>query len=136
MSEIAHDAIVRKVDSNSVTVTLLNKVSCSGCQAEKACGVSGKESKTITVAGNYDVKPGDRVFVTMKQSDGYRAVFLGYLLPLLIFIFFLVLLSALSVKELTAGLISLGTLIPYYLLFLLFRKSLASGISFHIKLSS
>lgn len=136
MSEIAHDAIVRKVDSNSVTVKLLNQISCSGCQAEKACGVSGKESKTITIAGNYDVKPGDRVSVTMQQSAGYRAVFLGYILPLFIFIFFLVLLSALSVKELTAGLISLGTLIPYYLLFLLFRKSIASGISFHINIPS
>lgn len=134
MAEIAHDAIVRRIDSNSVTVTLLNHESCAGCHAEKACGVSGKETKTVVIEGNYDVKPGSRVTVTMKLSDGYRALFLGYLLPLFIFIFFLVLLSALSVDELPAGLISLGVLVPYYLLFYLFRTSIYSGISFKLKI--
>lgn len=133
MTEIAHDAIVRTIDSNSVTVTLLNNESCAGCHAEKACGVSGKESKTIIIEGIYDLTPGSKVTVTMKQSDGYRALFLGYLLPLLIFLFFIVLLSALSVDELLSGLISLGTLVPYYLLFFLFRKSIYTGVTFNIK---
>jgi len=132
MTEIAHDAIVRSICSNSVTVTLLNNESCSGCQAEKSCG-AGKESKTVIVEGKYNVQPGDKVTVTMRLSDGYRALFLGYLVPLVIFLFFLVILSALSVNELLAGLISLGTLAPYYLMFFLFRKSIFTGISFNIK---
>jgi sigma-E factor negative regulatory protein RseC len=133
-TEIAHDAIVRSIDSNSVTVLLLNNEGCSGCHAEKACGVSGKESKTIIIEGKYNVKPGNRVTVTMKLSDGYRALFLGYLLPLAIFLVCLVFLSAFSVNELLSGLISLGALVPYYLIFFLFRKLIYTGISFNIKM--
>ncbi len=133
MTEIAHDAIVRRIDGDAVTVALLNHESCCGCQAEKVCNAPGKENKTIRITGNYNVCIGDRVTVTMKLSDGFRALFLGYLLPLLIFLFTLILLSAFSVHELLAGFISLCTLVPYYLVFSLFRKSIQTGISFHLK---
>lgn len=132
-TEITHDAIVSSIDNNSVTVTLMNNESCSGCHAESTCSISGSGNKTLVIGGKYNLKPGNKVIVTMKLSAGYYALFFGYLLPLFIFIFFLVLLNALSVKELFSGLISLGTLIPYYLIFSLFRKSMNSRFSFNIK---
>jgi sigma-E factor negative regulatory protein RseC len=132
-TEIKHDAIVQTIDNNSVTVVLLNNVRCSGCHAEKACGISGNESKTIVIWGRYNLKPGNKITVTMKLSDGYRALFLGYLLPLLIFLFCLVFLSSLLVNELLSGLIALGTLILYYLIFYLFNKSINAKFSFNIK---
>jgi positive regulator of sigma E activity len=134
MTGIAHDAIVRQIDGDSVTVVLLNHENCAGCHAEKACGISSGESKTVLITGKYNVKPGDRVTVTMKQSDGFMALFLGYLLPLIVFLFSLILLNAFSANELLSGLISLGILVPYYLLFSLFRKSMNTRFSFHIKM--
>jgi positive regulator of sigma E activity len=132
-TEIIHDAIVRSINENSVTVTLLNNDCCSGCQSEKVCGIAGKEVKTIKIPGKFQLIPGNKVTVIMKLSDGYLALFLGYLLPLLIFLSFLVVLNALSVSELYSGLIALGTLIPYYLIFSLFRKSINTRFSFNLK---
>ena len=46
---------------------------------------------------------GEEVNVVMSQSQGFRAFFLGYLLPFLIIMFILITLTALGVKELLAG---------------------------------
>lgn len=132
-AEIAHEAIVQSNDRGSVTLLLLNKGSCSGCSAEKSCGMSENSTKEINIEGSYDVSPGSRVTVLMKQSSGFMALFLGYLLPLLLFIVSIVLLSIFSVAELTAGLIALGVLIPYYIFLTFFRKSMRQQFSFTIK---
>jgi sigma-E factor negative regulatory protein RseC len=131
-SVIAHDAIVQSIDSSSVRLLLLNKGSCSGCNAGKSCGMSGSDTRELSIEGTFDVSPGSRVTVVLKQSSGFLALFLGYLLPLLIFLVSLVLLNIFSVDELASGLISLGMFIPYYLLLSLFRSSIRQKFSFTI----
>lgn len=131
-SVIAHDAIVQSIDSSSVTLLLLNKGSCSGCNAEKSCGMSGSDTRELCIEGTFDINPGSRVTVVLKQSSGFLALFLGYILPLFIFLVSIVLLNIFSVAELASGLISLGMLIPYYLLLSLFRSSIRQKFSFTI----
>jgi positive regulator of sigma E activity len=133
-SEIVHDAIVQNSDNQSVTVLLSGNGSCSGCDAEKTCGASGNDRKEVVIKGNYDLRPGSNVTVIMKQSAGFLALFLGYLLPLLLFLICMIILNSFSVNELLSGLISLGSLIPYYLLLTLFRKSINRKFSFTLKI--
>lgn len=130
---ISHDGIVQKTDSNSVIVRILSSPACSGCHAEGFCSLSGKEEKTIQVAGRYNVEIGATVTVLMKRSMGYSALLLGYVLPLFVLVIMLVILISLSVSELTAGLLSLLALIPYYLTLYFFRKRINNKFTFTIK---
>jgi sigma-E factor negative regulatory protein RseC len=130
---INHTAIVQTADSKSVTVEITAASACSGCHAEGSCSMSGKEQKIINISGRYDVKPGDSVTVLMKQSMGYVALFFGYLLPLLILILSLIIMIRLDVPELIAGLTSIGSVIPYYMILWLFRRQLNEKFTFTLK---
>jgi sigma-E factor negative regulatory protein RseC len=130
---IHHDGTVKKVDDNSVLVSIISASSCSGCHAEGICGLSGKEEKTIDLKGKYNVAPGDKVTILMEQSTGYKAVVLSYLIPLVIVITSLAMLNSLSVSELTAGLVSILLLGPYFFILYLFRKRINRSFTFTLK---
>ncbi len=130
---INHDGIVQKSDDKSVTVSIISSAACSGCHAEGSCSMSGKEEKIIEVPGRYSVSAGDRVVVIMKQSMGYTALFLGYLLPLIIVIITLIILISVKTPELTAGLTSLAVLIPYYSALWFMRNRINEKFTFTLK---
>jgi sigma-E factor negative regulatory protein RseC len=133
LGTICHDGTVKKVDDNSVLVSIISVSACSGCHAEGICGLSGKEEKTIDVKGKYNVSPGDKVTILMEQSTGYKAVVLSYLIPLVIVITSLVGLNSFSVSELTAGLVSILLLGPYFFILYLFRKKINRSFTFTLK---
>jgi sigma-E factor negative regulatory protein RseC len=130
---IQHDGVVQQADGKSVFVKITSLHACSGCHAEGSCALTGKEEKIIEVLGNYSVKIGDLVTVMMTQSMGYTAVLLGYILPLIIVILTLIILISFSITELTAGLLSLSVLAPYYFLMYIFRNKIDKKFTFTIK---
>lgn len=132
-STINHLGIVQKTDNKYVTVSISTTSACSGCHAEGSCTLSGKEEKIIEVSGSYNVKVGDTVTILMKQSMGYVALFLGYILPLISVIVILIILLSLKVTELTAGLTSLSILIPYYTVLYFFRNHINEKFIFKLK---
>jgi sigma-E factor negative regulatory protein RseC len=131
--EISHEGIVRQSYGNSISVLLSPKTGCTGCLEKNSCNLSGKADKIISIPGNYNLRPGDPVIVSMKQSMGYFALLLGYILPLFLVFFLLVLLLSLSVNELLSGLLSIVILIPYYVLLIAFRNRINKKISFTLK---
>lgn len=130
---IEHDGIVQDSGNGSVTVRISSASACSGCHAEGSCTMSGKEEKIIDVTGSYNVSPGDKVTVLLQQSAGFTALFMGYIIPLLLVVTLLVILISASVNELTAGLFSIGILIPYYFILRLLRDRIAKKFTFTIK---
>ena len=130
---IEHDGIVANADDRTVTVKIVSNSACSGCHAEGFCMVSDKKEKDIIVPGKYTVAPGDCVIVQMKKSMGYKALFIGYILPLLVFLVAMILFAAFSVGEIYAGLGALVILIPYYLILWFFRKRIDNNFTFTIK---
>lgn len=130
---IQHDGTVRKVDGSSVLVSITSNASCSGCHAEGLCGISGKEEKTIDIKGSYNISPGDQVTVLMDQSTGFKAVALSYLVPLVIVVASLVVMNLLSFNELTAGLVSISLLVPWFLILHFFRNRINRSFTFTIK---
>ncbi|MEI6048502.1 MAG: SoxR reducing system RseC family protein [Bacteroidota bacterium] len=133
ITTINHEGIVRKIDKKSAIVIISATSACSGCHAEGSCTLSGKEEKIIEVSGSYNVKPGDTVTILMKQSMGYAALFLGYLFPLISVVVILIILISMKVPELSAGLISLGMVIPYYIILYLFRRRINEKFTFTLK---
>lgn len=132
-SEITHDGIVQSTDSKSVTVMLSPNVSCAGCSASRSCNPSGSDNKLVRVEGSFNVIPGEKVIVAMKQSLGYSALFLGYILPLISVVLTLIILLSLSFSELISGLVSIAVLIPYYIFLFAFRKLIGRKFSFTLK---
>lgn len=130
---IEHSGVVQSVEEKSVNVRIVSHPSCAGCAATNICDVSGMSEKVITTLRNVDVKPGERVTVIMSQSQGYRALFLGYLFPFLIVLVLLIVLISAGLGELYSGLISLGSLVPYYLVVWLRRENIGKSFSFSIK---
>jgi sigma-E factor negative regulatory protein RseC len=130
---INHDGIVKENSGKSVIVSISASSACSGCHARGTCSTFGNEEKMIEVEGKYNVKPGDTVTVMMMQSMGYKALFLGYILPFISVLLTLITLISLDFRELTAGLASLAVLIPYYLILAFFRKRINEKFTFTLK---
>jgi sigma-E factor negative regulatory protein RseC len=130
---IKHKGIVQKADDKNVIVSISSESACSGCNAEGSCKLSGNEEKIVEVAGSYKVKPGDTVTILMKQSMGYAALFLGYILPLISVIAILIILISSKVSELVAGLASIAILIPYYIILWFFRNRINEKFTFTLK---
>jgi len=130
---IQHNGTVEKVEGSSVFVSIKSGSGCSGCHAESICSLAGQEEKIVDVKGKYNVSPGDSVIVLMKQSAGYKAVFLSYLIPLAIVIAGLFILNSLSINELLAGLGSIFLLVPYFLILYIFRAKINRSFTFTLK---
>ena len=130
---INHEGIVQENSGNSVKISFTSSSACSGCREKGSCNISGTEEKQVVVNGCYDVKPGDAVTILMKQSMGYSALFLGYILPFLLILAMLITLVSFNVSELITGLISLAVLLPYYSILYLFRKRVNEKFTFTIK---
>jgi positive regulator of sigma E activity len=130
---VQHVGMVQKVDTNSVVVKILPESACAGCHAEGYCSLSRQDEKTVSVNGNYNVSEGDLVTVVMKESLGYNALLLGYIVPFIVLLSGLILFVSLSVPELIAGLLSIATLVPYYLTIYFFRKRISKKFTFTLK---
>lgn len=130
---IDHEGVVTSNSGKSVIITISSASACSGCHAKGSCNMSGNEKKIVEVKGNYNVKPGDTVNVLMSQSTGFTALAFGYILPFVTIMAMLIILVSLDIPELTAGLVSLGMLAPYYLVLYFFRERLNEKFTFTLK---
>ncbi len=132
-NSIEHEGIVKSVENGQVIVSILSHPSCSACMASGICDLSGQESKEIRATHSDEVHSGDPVTVVMNQSMGYRALFLGYLLPFVIILTILIVLTSLSVSEPVSGLAAVLSLVPYYLTIYLRKEKIGKSFSFTIK---
>ena len=134
MSEkkISHDGVVDSTEGNDVVVRITSYAACNGCHARGACNVTEEKEKYMRIKAIGGFDPGEKVRVVLAQSLGFRALFLGYILPFLLVLTALLIASATGVSELIAGLISLSVLLPYYIGLKLFRGKLDRQFSFFL----
>ena len=131
--KIQHEGTVKEVSVSSVVVSIVSCAACAGCQARGFCGMTENEEKIIDIKGKYDVFPGDKVTVQMEESTGMKAVVLSYLVPVFIVVGGLIILQSLSLNELTAGLVSIALLVPWFLILYLFRGKIDRSFTFTLK---
>ncbi len=131
---IEHKAIVKEIADNSMKVSILASSGCVSCSAKGICNVSEVEEKIVEVSkfeGNYKI--GDEVKVYYKQILGFRALFLGYVLPFLLIFTSLIISLIITKHEGLSGLIALGSLIPYYIVLYVTKKKINDKFSFSVK---
>ena len=132
---IIHPGIIEEINEEKILVKILSQSACSTCHAKGACSVSEVEEKIIEIehiAGGKWSK-GQHVMVKMEQSLGLKAVFLGYLAPLIILIASIIVFLFLLKNEGWAALLSIMMLAPYYLALHLFRDKLKKKFRFRIE---
>ncbi len=132
---IEHQAIIKEINDNNYVAEILSIAGCASCQLKKVCSVSDIKEKSILVQkrNDIDVKIGDSVTIYIAQSKGLKAVFLGYVLPLLLVFCVLAIVFLITKNEGIAGLAALLVLVPYYTILYLLRKDIEKGYKFFIK---
>ncbi len=132
---IRHKGIVNKTDEHYNYVSIVAQSACAGCHAKSACNVSdlNEEIMKIPKKPNDNYNTGQMVYVKMKKSLGTMAVMLGYFFPFLLVLISLIILLNVVSSEGLAGLISLGLLVPYYLILYVYRNHLNKTFVFEIE---
>ncbi len=132
---IDHIGVVKEVTPKYVEVEIINKSLCSACHAKSACSISDMKAKIIRVPnfliGNYEV--GEEVRVLMKKSMGYKAVWISYVIPLIILLILLLYLPSLNLDEVFSGLLALAGVVLYYIIIYLLRDKIAKKFTFTIE---
>jgi sigma-E factor negative regulatory protein RseC len=130
MDCISHTGIVKEINNNRLLVSIVNQSACASCHAKGACTSLDSSEKLLTISKfDLSLQPGEQVLVKMHKSLGLKAVFLGYGLPFIIFLFTLLLLSTIYKNELFSGLGAIASLILYYLILKLFNKKVQSAFT-------
>ncbi len=132
---VNHEGIVKNVNDKYVEVSVLAKAACLSCQLKGACSISDVEEKVIEVpkVSNKDYKTGEKVEVEMKESLGVKALLLGYVYPFLTVLTVLIITYALTEKQGLAGLLAIGSLVPYYFMLFLLKNKFRKIFTFSIK---
>lgn len=131
---IEHQGMVEQVTSNWIVVSIMAKSACAHCHLSGSCGLTDSKDKIIEVpneGGNY--QPGEKVTVWFKESLGFKALFLGYLLPFILMLTILISVLNYTGHEGLAALSGIGILVPYYFIIYLQRDKLRKTFHFHIQ---
>ncbi len=133
-SSISHQGLVESVVNGIAKVNIVSVSACASCHAQGACSASDMQNKVIEAVDYQNkVKPGDMVTVVTKESTGFKAVFLAYILPFILVLISLIIGNIYAINESASGLISLSILIPYYLVLYLFKSILKKSFIFEIE---
>lgn len=133
LKEIEHPGVITSIDSSGIKVNITTYSACSSCNAKGVCSISDVKDKIVEVPNTGDFSVGQEVQVILHQNLGFKAIYLGYVQPFIIVLISLIITSSLTGNELLAGLISLGTLAPYFLILLYFKEKIRNKFTFAIK---
>jgi sigma-E factor negative regulatory protein RseC len=131
IKEVAHTGTVKSVEDKGIKVSITVLSGCASCNIKGVCNMSEQADKEIEIECEpIQFKVGQEVEIRMKESLGFHALFLGYVLPFILMIIILSISSFLSANEAIVGLLSIGSLVPYYSLLYLFRNRIKKKFSY------
>ena len=135
MEEITHKGRIVAIDPEITTIEIISEAACASCHAKGLCGLGEQQVKQVMVRTSAWTprKVGDEVEVVLKKAMGYKAVFIAYGLPLVVLFATLMILNAVGVGELYAGLGAIGAVILCYLVIFLVRNKISKDYSFYLK---
>ena len=133
--DIYHEGVIVDVNKAFIMVEILNKSDCSSCHAKAVCSMGSEDAKIVEVEnrGFANYEPGERVNVKMKQSIGFKAVWISYTIPLFVLILGLFLSSYLGASDLVSGLVAIGAVVGYYAIMWLIRDKFRKTFIFTVE---
>ena len=125
--------IVEEVREDSILVRFQSAPACGSCMAKSICAPGSDEKNLVEIhEKNKSYHAGDPVKINISRSMGFRALFLGYLLPFIIVVLMLIITGIMGFSELVSGLASLLVLLPYYFILYLFREKVNQNFIFSV----
>ena len=133
--EISHPGKIIDINPDFTTVEILVSSACSSCHAKSLCGMSETKDKVIMVPTDpyTEYSIGDQVNVLTKKTMGLKAVWISYIIPLVILMILILSLSTVVENEMIRGLVAIAGVALYYGLIYIFRDKLSNEFSFYIK---
>ncbi len=133
--KIFHTGKIVEINPEFTSVEIVSMSACAECHAKNLCGVADMKTKIIMVPtdpyGNFET--GDEVKVLLKRTMGVKAVWISYVIPLIILLILVLSLSAAKAHEVWTGLGAIAGVAVYYLFVYLFRNRLAKDYVFEIR---
>ena len=133
--DIKHVGVIEKVDGRKITVRVVPQQACSGCNSKASCHISGDFDKMVEVIAreNTVLSIGESVNVSMRTESGFLALFIGYILPLVLLVVSVFTVYYFMGSEAGAAIGSLTTLALYYAVLYLFRHKLNKKFTFYLE---
>jgi len=133
--EVSHTGTIVEITPQFTTVRIQSSSACAGCHAAGLCGMGEVAEKAIQVPTDpwSSRRVGDEVEVVLKATMGLKAVWIAYVLPLVILLIIILSLCAVHVPEVYAGLAGIAGIGLYYLVVWLLRDRLNDEYVFTIK---
>lgn len=130
---ISHIGTIKSINNHQFIVKITSQTACASCHAKGSCSSSEQEIKEIEIDNTEgDFKIGEIVQVITTTSQGYTAVVMAYLLPLILLVVTLLIFLSFHAGEAIAATGALVILLPYYWLLYHFRDKIKS--TFHFSL--
>ena len=131
---ISHEGIITKIDDNNVEVKILSKSACASCNIKGACNMSEMKEKLIVIPRpkDKDFSVGQNVNISMGLGQANKAVIFAYVIPTIILFSMILILNHFKIEEGINALISIGSLIPYYLILFLFKDKIKRKFEYEI----
>lgn len=134
-SEISHRGRIVAITPEVTTVEIVSESACAACHARGLCSLGDSTVKQVELPtrGWDDYSVGQEVNVVLRASMGHKAVWLAYVIPLLIMVAALLGTLAAGGSELLAGLLAIVAIALYYLVIWLLRGRLRNEYIFNIQ---
>ena len=133
-NKIKHVGVVESVNGGRIQVRIIQSSACASCKAAKQCHTSESKEKVVDIySDDTEYVIGQRVMVMASYKVGLVAFCLAMLVPLVLMTSILFLLTACGYDEITAAVVSLLSLIPYYIILFIFRNQINKRVTFTIE---
>lgn len=135
MSEsIQHKGVIERIEGNVAYVRIVQQSACAGCHAQAMCSAADKKEKIIEVPVHPETfRVQEEVWIEGQSSMGLKAVFLAFVVPLILLLVAIIAGTRLQWGETASGLTSLILLGFYYGILYLIRDKLKKRFIFTLK---
>ncbi len=134
-NEIRHTGRIIEITPDFTSVEIIASSACSACHAKGLCGMSEEQEKVIMLPTDpYNIyKVGDSVEVYTKMTMGLKAVWISYVIPLIVLMILILSLSYVVDNEYLRGGVAIAGVAVYYFIIWLLRDRLSDQFEFYIK---
>ncbi len=133
MKTIEHEGIVKEMDGNHVKIHIVSESACASCHAKGACSAADLQEKEVDVISHEKFLPGQKVVIVGTNSQGLKATWWAYVLPLILVISTLAVTFSVTGNENISGALALLVLVPYFFTMHLAGKAMKKTFAFSVK---
>ncbi|TVR69298.1 MAG: hypothetical protein EA427_08695 [Spirochaetaceae bacterium] len=130
---IERHGVVAAVHGAVADIEIIQRSACSSCRIRALCVPGDSASRIVQAPNQGELVPGMPVVLSMDERIGWLSVLAGFVLPLVLVVTVLFAVRSIVAREEIAGVIALGTLVPYYGGLHLFRRFFEGIVRFRVR---